>query len=141
MIERHEIYTSGVLTRVERLAGLAYLAYAGARLCGDAVWVRRYEGDDYDPVLHAPCKYDPETGGWVRAAEFDNYPPCPNPREPCRWYKPASDVSLPLQRNALRIEAGREPTHRCGWRLKDGHLGGNFFDYLPCVRRFQGRYQ
>lgn len=53
-------------------------------------------------------------------------PPCkPN----CVYFK--APESMPLQRNALRVEVAFL-SGRCGWKLLDGRKGGHFSDYDYC---------
>jgi len=44
-------------------------------------------------------------------------------------------ATLPNQRNALRVEI-IAPSDRCGWKLKDGRIGGTPEDYHPCTKLF-----
>jgi len=43
--------------------------------------------------------------------------------------------TLPNQRNAPRVEI-IAPSDRCGWKLKDGRIGGTPEDYHPCIKLF-----
>ena len=39
-----------------------------------------------------------------------------------------------LQANALRMETGHlVETHRCGWNIKPGAMGGHPLNYAPCT--------
>lgn len=89
--------------------------------------VNRIEADGIDTSRYV-LNWRPDNTAKVMPRQ----PPCPPKGEPCKYFKDPPE--LPLQRNALRIEVGREPTPRCGWRLKEGCIGGSFYDYLPCVR-------
>ncbi len=55
--------------------------------------------------------------------------PVPECKTVCTYRIPYSAPGL--QRNALRIEIF-EPADRCGFRLKNGRIGGNPDDYHPC---------
>jgi len=79
---------------------------------------RRYAAPNYIAVFDLPKR------------ELESIaPPCEGAA--CRYRM--KYVSLPLQRNALRVEI-MTPADRCGWMLKEGRIGGHPDDYHPCER-------
>lgn len=107
--------------------------------------LRETRREDEDPVLgHGISRY--VAGGWEWLSNFPPSRPIAvdpeNNAEPpkcspdCRYRQSFSQFRQ--QRNALRSElASLIATDRCGWNIKEGHLGGDPLDYYPCT--FQGR--
>lgn len=58
--------------------------------------------------------------------------PLPKCADNCKYRMPYASPGL--QCNALRVEIF-SPADRCGWRLKDGRIGGRPDDYYPCTYR------
>lgn len=55
----YEIYLNGKMVDVCNLEGIAIMKYQSACLIGDSMLRRVYTGDDFDPMLHFPCVFDP----------------------------------------------------------------------------------
>jgi len=118
----------------EPLEGIAFLKYASAQLLNaDAKIYRVYDGPEYDPVLHNVSVYNDDWGGWQDLACRFPPPPCPGGGgTSCKYRKDVSNAYYATCRpTALRIEVA-PPTPRCGYKLKDGHIGGSFTDYGFC---------
>lgn len=75
-----------------------------------------------------------------RAHERETKRPCPPDGQRCTWFKSMDrEFHSTLRATALRCEVTC-PEPRCGFALKEGHLGGVFFDYKPCIKPIeQGR--
>lgn len=131
----YEVWISGRVEYVNRLAGLAWLAYEGARLASPdsarllRVWRMR------DPVLDGVDEWSDAAGGWVRVGRprIEDRNTCPNRRECQQRRRPA---------NALNVEIG-SPADRCMMRppvWPEGHgnlswvlSGGSELDYGLCT--------
>lgn len=72
------------------------------------------------------------TAGKLERLNGQKTPPCPSSGKICEWEKIYNEWNIPRP-NAYRVEI-MEPAPRCGWRLKKNHIGGSFFDYLPCLK-------
>jgi hypothetical protein len=124
---------------VESKACLAFLQYQSALLLDpQARLFRVYSGSRFDVVLHSASVYNMADGGWDNAAgrsgpdHYNQGRPCPTSVSECPYRKTrAADFHSTPRPTAFRVEV-MPPSDRCGWALKDGHLGGAFFDYHEC---------
>jgi len=60
----YEVTLNGVAVHSSSLLGLATVAFATAQLVGAARMRRVFSGPDFDPILHSPAVYNPDSGGW-----------------------------------------------------------------------------
>lgn len=61
-----------------------------------------------------------------------NNRPCPSDTSKCKWRKSMStEFYSTTRKTAFRTEVIC-PADRCGYDIKDGHIGGSFFDYELC---------
>lgn len=65
--------------------------------------------------------------------EEDEKPPCPSNPQACPYRKSIqADWYTTPRPTALRVES-IVPLDRCGFLLKEGYIGGHFFDYNYCL--------
>lgn len=60
----YEIYINDCLVDSTNLLGIAVMKYESACLLGVGKLRKVYSGNNFDPVLHSPCTYNPLDGGW-----------------------------------------------------------------------------
>jgi hypothetical protein len=121
---RYEIYINSELVDTTMLQGIAELKFKSAELLEFGIVEMRkiYQGNNYDPVLHY-TEY--KCGGIL--------PPCPPHGEPCKYHKSKIDDWASTSRpTAFRMEV-MPPQSRCGFLLKPHGIGGDFYDYAPCI--------
>jgi hypothetical protein len=119
----YKIYLHGELIDETSLAGIAFLKFESAKLLGLSELHEVYTGPSFDPVLHRTIIH---RGGI--------HPPCSDRPQKCEYRKSmsASFYNTP-RRTAFRTEV-LCPTDRCGFMLKSSCIGGQFFDYAPCIK-------
>lgn len=118
----YKLYLNDMFVTEYGCAGIAQISFNTYCDCSDyiaelhQVWV----GDDFDPVLHQTV-----------VQRDKKRPPC---SEPCPYKRNlGGGFNAAPRPTAFRTEV-MDPSDRCGWKLKPGHVGGHDYDYGFCIR-------
>jgi hypothetical protein len=119
----YQIYLHEELVDETPLSGIAFLKFESAKLLGFSELHEIYTGPSFDPVLHRTIIH---RGGI--------HPPCSDRPQKCEYRKSMSASFYGHTRpTSFRTEVVC-PSDRCGYMIKLSRLGGNFFDYAPCIK-------